>query len=257
MVEDTGLGGAATQPGGAARGRFIRLRLVAVGLLAGLASVALGAWVVRTWPNPVYGMHAIALGLALLLALAGALVLRRGPIGQAFAVASFAGLVGVFAGLTFFEGPAPQYASGTVTLRLEQPFDLTREGIAECAIDGDSRSVWVEFEGLPTEERHSVVLVVSEGEAGDDLIASRADGRRLEMTLEGMGSKYEGDLRGVILYATDASALEGRVNDAGGNVRFGDLAVSTFPPGPPTGLDDLGLAGTVEWVCGGYQAAWD
>ena len=86
---------------------------------------------------------------------------------------------------------------------------------------------------------------------------SRADGRRLEIILEGTGSKYEGDLRGVILYATDASVLEGRVDEAGGTIQFGDLASSTYPPGPPAGLDDLGLAGTVEWVCSEYQAAWD
>ena len=219
--------------------------------------MAFGAWVDRTWPNPIYGMQAITLGLALLLALIGALVLRRGPIGQAFAVASFAALGGVYAGMTYFGVPAPRYASGTKTLRLERPFDATRAGLAECTIEGESRSVWVEFEGLPIEEQHSVVLVVSEGEAGDDQLAARGDGRRLEISLEGTGSKYEGDLRGVILYATDASVLEGRMDDAGGNVRFGGLAASTYPPGPPAGLDDFGLAGTLEWVCSGYQAAWD
>lgn len=65
-----------------------------------------------------------------------------------------------------------------------------------------------------------------------------------------VGSWYGEESRGVILYATDGSVLEGRMDDAGGNVRFADLAA---PPRLHAGLNDLGLAGTVDWVCSGYR----
>jgi hypothetical protein len=231
------------------RGTRLSPRLLTVGILAGVAAAVVGAWVDRTSPNPVYGWQVITLGVALVLALIGATLIRRGPVGEAFAVASVAGLFGVVIGMSFFGAPKPEYATGPMTLRLERPFTYTGTGLARCTMQGDVIFVGAELPPLPLENEHHFMLFMSEAqpESGEPL--DRADGRGLEAMIEEPQLDPEGESRAVSYVATSRSRLVGDMDASGGRFEFDDLRASVVGDRIPAGLEDGSFAGTVEWGC--------
>jgi hypothetical protein len=222
-------------------------------VVAAAAAAAVGVWIDWVWWNPVYGVQVIALGIALVAAIVGLAVRRRGVAGGVLSRVGPAVLIGLLLG--FVLGPSrPAVAGdeGTFLLRLSAPTALEIAGAASCSHTDDDSAYQLSGDlnaRIPVDGEPFIQVSFV---AGDQFVrgGTRADRVDLRITIEDAGPYGDAEpARSAQLAATESSTLLVERSGSDGRVEFAEL-VDLAPPGtvPPR---DFGrdLAGTLEWEC--------
>jgi hypothetical protein len=240
-----------------------RWRFNVVAAAAAAAGLAIGAWVDRTSPNPVYGAVIILLGAGVMLVFLGLLVARRGPVGRGFALSAVALLCGMAVGAAILGAPESILSYGSMTLRLDSPHALVASGPAGCEVDGDDVRVSAIFDNVPIGDGEVVAVSVVEGQRAISQDGTlRADRRLLAIEVDdligvspstGGGDSGElsegGESRAGQLVTTSESVLVGDITETSGRVAFADLTAASESVAPAPWLLALDLKGTIAWAC--------